>query len=166
MSAYTSVKDPAFARTLAQWLSAEPELLVMLRYPNAGGNRDYELHSSSESILARLADVPAQTSVIAFRKSQLRLRGVVTPNFIDPWRSSIADGVEFLLVETTLTNYGRMSWYRNASGTRHSELREELEASLGRPVMLGEYPPWLEDGPDVISGYVPDRNGTIAPGAY
>lgn len=163
---YPSVKDPAFALTLAKWLSEEPELLVMLRYPNAGGNRDYELHSSTDSIFARLSHVPAQTSVIVFRKSQLPLRGVVTPSFIDTALNAIADGIEFLLVETTLTNYGRMSWYRSASGTRHSELREELKASFGKPVLLGEYPPWLEDGPDVISGYVPDSSGAIAPGAY
>lgn len=85
--------DATFATTLVQWLQERHELLVVFRYPNAGGARDYELHSSIE-------------------------------------------------------------------------LREELESSMGRPVILGEYPPLLEDGPDVTSGYVPDKDGRIRPGAY
>jgi hypothetical protein len=61
---------------------------------------------------------------------------------------------------------GKASWYHNISGETHAELREELESSAGRPVMVGEYPPWLEDGPDIVSGYVPDASGRIKPGAY
>ena len=161
-----SVFDQAFVSTLGVWLQERSELLVMLRYPNAGGTRDYELHSSIASITSRLSTVQAQTSVIAFREPQLQLRGTVTGDFINLALASIPDGTEFLIVETALTTYGAHSWYRNAAGTNHSELREELEACMERPVILGPYPPWIEDGPDVISGYVPDAAGMIKPGAY
>ncbi len=163
---FPSILDASFATTLRQWFHEQDELLVMLRYSNAGGSRDYELHSSFESIAKRLATVPPQTSVIVFRDPQLQLRGVVTDEFVAKALASIPDGVEFLFVETALTTFGTKSWYHNASGNRQSELREELEASMGRPVMLGRYPPWLVDGPDVVSGYVPDAAGLIKPGAY
>jgi len=161
-----SVFDQSFQSKVIQWLHESRELLVMLRYPNAGGTRDYELHTGHESIARRLSEVPAQTSVIIFRDPQLQLRGIVTGNFIEAAVAHIPDGVEFLIVESALTTYGKHSWYRNASGTTHSELREELESCFDRPVIFGPYPPWLEDGPGVISGYVPDATGVIKPGAY
>lgn len=166
MRTYPSVKDSAFRSTVADWLDQQAELLVMFQYPYVGGSKDYELHSSAESIFERVANVPAQTAVTVFRQPQLQLRGVVTPDFIEMALSSIPDGVEFLLVETTLTTAGSASWHRDGGGTQHSELREELEWSLGKAVMLGEYPPWFEVSPDIIYGYVPDQNGIIEPGAY
>lgn len=163
---FHSALDKAFQSTLCLWFQERDELLVMFRYPNAGGARDYELHGSVDSIAQRLSVVPPQTSVIAFRNPQLQQRGTVTSDFIATAMGSVPDGVEFLIVETALTTAGSHSWFHNASGTSHNELREELEQSMGRPVMLGRYPPWLEDGPDVISGYVPDGTGQIRPGAY
>jgi hypothetical protein len=162
-----SVLDPEFTSTLDSWLRKQSELLVMFCYPYVGGRRDYEIHSSLETIARRLSEVPPQTWVIAFRKPQLPIRGVVTPALIHAALASIPDGAEFLLVETALTTYGKASWYHDASGESHVELREKLESSAGRPVMVGEYPQWLDEhGPDVVSGYVPDKEGHIKPGAY
>jgi hypothetical protein len=36
----------------------------------------------------------------------------------------------------------------------------------GSAVAVGEYPPWLEDNPEVISGYVPDEDGVVRTGVY
>lgn len=163
---FDSALDPKFVGTVENWLREQKEVLVMFRYPNAGGARDYEIHTSLSSIMTRIAEVPAQTSVIAFRQPQLPLRGIATPAFAENALVRIPDGTEFLLVETVLTTCGKASWYRNASGESHAELREELESSAGRPVMVGEYPPWLKDGPDVVSGFVPDKEGRIKPAAY
>jgi hypothetical protein len=163
---FKSALDAEFQSTIALWLQERGEILVMFRYPNAGGARDYELHDSVDSIMRRLSVLPSQTSVIAFRHPQLQQRGTVTRDFIATAMDFIPDGVEFLVVETALTTAGSQSWFHNASGSSRSELREELEQSMGRPVMLGRYPPWLQDGPDVISGYVPNQFGQITPGAY
>ncbi|MGC1649722.1 MAG: hypothetical protein WA741_28185 [Candidatus Sulfotelmatobacter sp.] len=73
---------------------------------------------------------------------------------------------EFLVVETVRTTAGRASWFHDEAGESHNELREALEDSRGRHVAVGEYPKWLEDGPDVISGYIPDRDGIVRSGAY
>jgi hypothetical protein len=159
-----SVLDPWFATTVAEWLKESSELLVMLRYPNAGGSRDYELHRSLQSIKDRLLVVPAQTSVIVFLKPQLPIRGVVDEALITTSLNSIPDGTEYLLVETVLTAAGKGRWYHQDSGTTHVELKATLASSLGKAVMLGVYPPWLHDGPSVVSGYVPDAKGHIQPG--
>ncbi len=161
-----SVLEPGFREVVEAWLSEQPEILVMFRYPNVGGAKDYELHSSMSTLSNRLLNVPPQTSVIAFRKPQLQIRGVVTPALVTAALSAIPGGSEFLLVEAVPTIAGSHSWYRNASGETHAELMEELESSMGRPILCGAYPPWLHDGPDVVSGYVPDQNGVVKPGAY
>ena len=163
---FLSALGSSFIDTLQGWLGTQSELLLMFRYPNAGGSRDFEVHSSPAAIARRLSRLPPQTSVIAFRKPHLPIRGISTPALIQAALAAIPDGTEFLVVETVLTTYGKRSWYRNASGESHIELREELESSAGRAVMVGSYPPWLADGPDVISGYVPDAQGCIKPGAY
>jgi len=48
----------------------------------------------------------------------------------------------------------------------HEELRESLKALRGSPVAVGEYPPRVEDSPDVISGYIPDYDGFARTRAY
>ena len=163
---YPSAADPAFVASIRRWFTARDEVLVMIRYANAGGSKDYELHRSSESIAARIASLPPKTSIIVFRETQLPIRGVVDRALIDRALAEIRDGEEFLMVETVATVAGPRSWYHSAAGECHSELQAELESSMGRPVMLGVYPPWLEDGPEVISGFVPDADGQIRPGAY
>jgi len=41
-----------------------------------------------------------------------------------------------------------------------------LEGMRGRPVAVGEYPPWQEDSSEVISGYVPSEDGNVGRGIY
>src|ERR1051325_8215127 len=113
---FRSALHPEFIGTLEKWLSEQPEVLVMFRYANAGGARDYEIHTSIETVVRRLSEVSPQTSVIAFRKPQLQVRGISSPALLHKALAAIPDGRDFLLVETVLTTYGKHSWYRNASG--------------------------------------------------
>ena len=68
------------------------------------------------------------------------------------------------MVETSPSAAGSYSWFHDAAGESHDELREALEDSRGKPVAVGEYP--QDDGPDVISAYVPGRDGTVRRGSY
>ena len=141
LTMFQSVKEAWFAGTLQRWLIDQRELLVMLRYPNAGGVRDYELHSSLASITERLSAVPAQTSVIVFREPQLPIRGIVDSLLIDQALAAIPEGTEFLLVETVLTTAGSHSWYHNATGERELSrsplnLRSDPDSSHAMPTLV------------------------------
>lgn len=94
------------------------------------------------------------------------MRGVVNDAFIAECLRSIPDGSEYLVVETVLRTYGRMSWFHHGAGESHSALREDLEESRGAPVAAGLYPPWIVDSENVTSAIVPDENGIVTVGVY
>jgi hypothetical protein len=158
--------DPKFLGTLEIWFRTQPEILVLFRYSYAAGARDFEFFSSLQTLADRLLELPPRTSVIAFRKPQLPIRGVVDDSFISRCLSGIPDGSEYLVVETVRRVYGKRSWFHHNAGVSHAELRDELEGCRGAPVAAGLHPAWLEDTDDVISAIVPDEHGVARRGIY
>jgi hypothetical protein len=163
---YQSTTDPKFLGTLESWFQTQPEILVLIRYSHAAGQREFEFFSSLESFRERISQLRPLTSVIAFRQPQLPIRGIVDAAFIARCLSSIPDGSEYLTVETVRRVAGRMSWFHYGSGTSHAELRDDLEESLGAPVAAGLYPPWLTDTAEVVSAVAPDEHGVVKSGIY
>ena len=163
---YLPTNDSKFLNTLKSWFQTQPEILVLIRYSHAAGSKDFEFFSSLESFHERIGRLPALTNLIAFKLSQLPIRGTVDAAFIDRCLSEIPDDSEYLMVETVKRIAGRYAWFHYGSGTSHAELREELKGSLGIPVAAGLYPPWLDDNADVISAVVPDEHGNTMSGVY
>jgi len=155
-----------FLKTIENWLASHSEVLILIRYSCAAGNKDFEFYSSFALLLERLRQLPVETCVTVFRNPQLRLRGVVDDEFISKCLSSVPDGSEYAVVETVPTGLGRFSFFNFSAGESHDELREDLEDRRGKPVAVGEYPPWLENSVDVISAYVPAENGEVRRGIY
>jgi hypothetical protein len=158
--------DKTFLGTLEDWLRGQREILVLIRYPYAGGNKSFEFFSSPAALFERLRKLRPRTSVIAFRQPQLPLRGIVDDGFIESCLRNIPEGSEFLVVEAAQRTYGLASWFHDMAGETPAELREALEDSRGKAVAVGLYPPWLKDDPDVISSYVPDEDGIVRVGSY
>jgi hypothetical protein len=163
---YASATDSKFLGTLGSWLRSLPEILVLIRYSHAAGNKDFEFFSSFEALWNRIRQLPPSTSIIAFRQPQLPLRGLVDEAFVASCLSSVPDGSEFLVLETVRRAYREMSWFHWVGGETHAELREALEDARGAPVAVGPYPPWLADTDDVVSAIVPDENGIVRVGVY
>lgn len=161
-----SAADSQFLNTLEHWLRSQPEIMVLIRYSRSAGSKSFEFFNSFAVLEERLRQLRPETNVIAFRKPQLPLRGTVDDEFIGRCLNSIPNGTEFVVVETVRRTAGKASWFHYQAGESHDELREALEDSRGRHVAVGEYPPWLDDGPDVISGYIPHDDGIVRPGAY
>jgi hypothetical protein len=162
----TSTTDREFLKTLEDWLGSQSEILVLIRYTRAAGDKSFEFFRSFAALSERLRQLQAQTCITVFQRHQLPLRGVVDDAFIDQCLKSIHDGSEFAVVETVCRSAGRYSWFHNEAGETHEELRKSLEDSRGSPVAVGEYPPWLENGSEVITAYVPDEDGVVRTGVY
>lgn len=162
----TSAADSNFVATLESWLRDRTEILVLIRYSRAAGNKDFEFFSSFAALSNRIRQLPPSTSIIAFGQTQLPLRGVVTDGFIASCMRAIPDGSEFLVLETTRRAYGKESWFHWKAGESHAELCEALKDSHDVPVAVGLYPPWLSDTDDVISAIVPDEHGIVRVGTY
>ena len=162
----TSATDKEFLKTLEDWLDSQSEIMVLISYSRAGGNKSFEFFTSFAALSERLQQLRPQDCITAFRRPQLTIRGVVDDAFIDKCLSEMPDDTEFLVVETIRRTAGGYSWFSYTAGETSEELRTALEDSRGNPVAVGKYPPWLEDNPDVISGYVPDEDGVARTGVY
>jgi hypothetical protein len=155
-----------FLSAVEPWFGAKPEILLLIRYPNAGGARDIELISTLDEFRARVANLAPKTSVTAFRDHTLPHRGTVDDAFIAHCLRAIPDGAEYVIAETKPRVAGSHSWIHYETGTSHKELLESLEEERGESVLAGEYPPWLKDMEGVVTAYVPDSDGIVRPGAY
>ena len=163
---HLSTRDSRFLGPVRSWLETKPEILVLIRYSGAAGSKSFESFSSFVAIADKLAHLPPSTSVTAFKQPQLPMRGVVDDRFIADCLSTIADGTEFLVLETVPRTAGKASWFHDEAGESHQELREALEDSRGCQVAVGPYPASWNENSDVISAIVPDEQGNVLPGIY
>jgi hypothetical protein len=161
-----SAASQEFLMTLEDWLGSQTEVLVLIRYSRVAGHKDFEFYKSFAALQERLRQLPAETCVTVFRNPQLQLRGTVDDEFIGKCLSRVPDGSEYAVVDMALTRLGRSSFFNFSAGESHDELRQDLESRRGKPVAVGEYPPWQEDSPDAISGYVPAEDGEVRRGIY
>jgi len=161
-----SAAGEEFLRTVEEWLRSQPEVLILIQHSRAAGNKDFEFYTSFAALQERLRQLNAETCVTVFRNPQLQLRGIVDDEFIGKCLNVIPDGSEYAVVDAIPTRMGQLSFFNFSAGVSHDELRGSLESSRGKPVAVGDYPPWLEDSPDVISGYVPAEDGKVRRGVY
>ena len=158
--------SPEFLSIVEPWFGVKPEVVLLVRYAYAAGNRDIELIPTLDAFRARMASLAPRTSVTAFRDHTLPLRGTVDDAFIARCLGAIPDGVEYIIVETKPKVAGRYSWIHQETGTSHKELLVSLEDERGESVLAGEYPPWLVDSDGIVTAYVPDSDGVVRPGVY
>src|SRR5215475_1133005 len=114
-----SAADKAFLNSLESWLNSHGEVLILIRYSHAAGNKDFEFHTSFPSLLERLRQLPPETCITAFRTPQLQLRGIVDDEFIRKCLSSVPNGSEYAVVETVPTTRGRFSSLDYSAGDSH-----------------------------------------------
>jgi hypothetical protein len=162
-----SSHNPAFTKRIADWIQAHGEVLVLIRWPNAGGSKSFEFFREMSALMARIAPLPERTSVIVFRQPQLPIRGRVDDELIRRALEHIPEDTEFLIAGLDLVTYGRYSYYTNASGESHDELVATLrDWRQDHRVAVGRYPEWWEDTENVTSAYVPDMDGNVRLAAY
>lgn len=163
---YQSASSSEFLTVADSWIRSQREVLAMIRFSHAGGNRSYEFFDKFGAFEKRLEELPAKTCVIVFRKQQLPLRGVVDTAFIQEAKQLVQDGEEYLFTELNQTIEGKHSWFRNDSDDSHIQMADDLHESLGARVAFGPFPPWIEDSDTVISAVVPQTNGDVICGVY
>lgn len=163
---YTSAAAQTFLGRVTGWIAERGEVLALVRYSHAAGAKDLEFFQSPDAFRARLKCLSPRDCVTVFGWPQLPLRGRVEEGIIQQAMTLIPDGTGFLVVGLELVRYGRASWYPNAAGETHAELREAMEDRHDELVTVGPYPPWLDDGEDVTSAVIPNTDGSVTTGVY
>jgi len=133
-----SAANEAFLNSLESWLDSHGEVLILIRYSRAAGNKDFEFHTSFPSLRQRLRQLPSETCVTAFRTLQLQLRGIVNDAFIRKCLSSIPEGSEYAVVEMVPTTPpGRFSSFDFSAGESVSSY-SPIQASGRFPLHNGK----------------------------
>ena len=96
---YAPITDSEFLSTVELWLRSQPEILALIRYSHAAGNREFRLFTSFDDFSEASHQLPHLACVTVFRQPQLPIRGVVDDAFIARCLQSIPDGLEYLVIE-------------------------------------------------------------------
>jgi len=161
-----SALSAEFDELIRCWLADREEILVMVRFSHAAGNREYRLFRSIEDLRDWIATLPSRTSVIAFRNGSLSLRGAIDETLIARCLRELPEGSEYLVVHFEPWTAGRRTWFHYDSGTSHRELAADLRENPGAEVAVGLHPDWLDDSEDVFEAIVPWQDGRIERGVY
>jgi len=163
-----STAHPDFQATVARWIDANGEVLVVIRFAYGAGSKSFEFFDDMAAFLERVAELRPSDSVIVLVGEHLPLRGRVDDEFITRAKATIRDGDDWLIVCLDRITMGKASWYHDYPGNTHAELEEELrdEYCFGERVAVGLEPPYGIDSDKVISAFVPNADGTVTVGAY
>src|ERR1700758_2568522 len=77
-----SAAGEEFLKKVEDWLRSQGEVLILIRYSRAAGDKDFEFCKSFAALQERLHQLPAEACVTVFRNPQLQLRGIVDDEFI------------------------------------------------------------------------------------
>lgn len=162
--------DPEFLLHIESCIVRHGEVLVVFRYPNAGGAKEFIFFRRTAEFVEASQKLPSRTWIVSYGEPQLPLRGVVDDNFIERACGLILDGREYLIVcmEKSVLDYPHYhhEYYDYDAGETHEELREDLNGVRGKAVAVGLYPPWAEENEYVTDAVVADADGEIRFAAY
>jgi hypothetical protein len=133
-----STTNKKFLKSLEDWLRGQSEIMILVRYSRAAGSKSFEFFTTFAALRERLSLLKAETSVTAFRKPQLPLRGRVDDEFVGECLSLISADSEFLVLETDPRMATQQWLFHHEAGESRDELQEALEGLRGRLVAVGE----------------------------
>ncbi len=151
MDRYNPERDISenFLAQVGDWIAASGEVLVILRYLRAAGQKDYFFCRSPAEVLKLVETLPVGTDTIVFRHPKLPLRGVSSPSLLEAARARIAEGEEYLIVllDPPLPSAFRATGW---TGDNHSDLTEDLTEVFGRRVAVGCLPDFTGSDNDAM----------------
>lgn len=166
---YQSTKSTTFLKTVKEWLSSAGEVLALIRFHAAAGNKSWEFFAAFDAFNRRMDELPPQTSVIVFQHHQLQMRGIVDEAFIADALAKFDKMPDCLLVCLDIMTVGRMSWCHWIDIGSKEELAEELRDTthfFGKRVALGSEPRWIDISEGLVEAVVPYPDGTVSTGIY
>lgn len=164
--AHAASTDPNFLATIESWCSDQSEVLALVRFRCGAGSREYRLFSSFSDLHEMIQKAPNGACITVFRNPKLPLRGVVDDIFIESCLAAIPDGAEYLMFETVPVVAGKHSWYHYGSGETLAALKDDLQESVGLPVVVGYHPSMSARPTEAVDGVVPDADGMVRAGPY
>lgn len=138
--------------TVASWIAATGEVLVILRYLCGAGSKDFVICKTDAEFAGLVERAPEGADIIVFRNRQLPLRGIAGEEFIKKATALVPDGVEYLIVRTKPSIEDDPA-ETGVLGDTHRDMFEDIRNSfMDCEIALGECPNYIVgDHADMIS---------------
>lgn len=166
---YQSSANPDFLNTVQEWLAKSGEVLALIRFHTAAGDKSWEFFDNFSDFSSRLDTLPPQSCVIVFQHHPLQLRGIVDEAFITESLALFDSLNDCLLVCLDKVSIGKQSWHHWMDIYSTAELEEELRNPVycfGKRVALGPEPRWIDTSEGLVDAVTPFPDGSVVIGVY
>lgn len=164
-----STLTPAFFAMVDEHLARNEFLVILIRYANCGGAKDYLTIRTRDEFDTLLKKLVPKTSITVFFESTFALKGKVNAELlkkVDVLFAKEYDDYEGLVI-ICLEPQNEDDDERNILFMQDLEsINEWLRLHKDYRVLIGTMKFWHDNNKDFVTAYVPDNDGQIRPGAY
>ncbi|MBS4060912.1 MAG: hypothetical protein KG029_10970 [Bacteroidetes bacterium] len=164
-----STQNSAFLVMVHEHLAKSEVLVVMIRYANHGGAKDYRVIQTMEEFDTLIKKLAFKTSITVFFESAFAIKGRVNNELqkkVDELFTREYDeyeGLDIICLEPQKGNDGeRNIWFMQELESIKEWLRQHKDCQ----VLIGTMKFWQDNSQDVTTAYVPDVDGQVRPGTY
>jgi len=140
--------------------------LALTRYQCAAGARDSRLVFLQTDLLAIPRAALARACMRVFKNPYFPTRGIVDDERVALSIRTIANGLEYLILERRRRARGVSRRTIMPPETRHTSLEEDLLSLLGVPVIVGHCPDMYAGPDEAVDGIVPCEDGRVRAGLF
>jgi len=164
-----STLNATFHAIVNDHLANNEVIVLLIRYANYGGAKDYLVVRKKDEFDTFLKKLPPKTSVTVFFESAFVLKGKVNTELLEKVDGAFAkeydayEGLDIICLEPQ----------EGDEGENHVLFMQKLEAIVewlrlhkSCQVLIGTMKFWCDNNKDFVTAYVPDNDGQIHPSAY
>lgn len=164
-----STQNSAFLAMVYEHLTKSEVLVVLIRYANHGGSKDYLVIRTKEEFDTLTRKLAFKTSITVFFESAFAIKGREKNELQKKVAELFAreydeyEGLDIICLETQKGNDGeRNIWFIQDLESIKKWLRQHKDCQ----VLIGTMKFWQDNNQNFVTAYVPDADGQVRPGTY
>lgn len=159
----------AFCDLLDRTFETGELAILLFRYANCGGAKDYFIARSAVEFATAMKHARPKTSVTVFFQTNFKIKGIANDQLCDetvtllPSVRSHYEGVDLIRLDGPNCDLDDR-YFMCAADV--NEICQWFMENKGMPVVAGTLEFWHHNCESMVTVYVPDDDGVVRPGAY
>lgn len=169
LSEPVSTLNSEFLAMVHEHLAKNEVLVVLIRYANYGGAKDYLVIRAKDEFDNLIKKLASKTSITVFFESAFALKGKVNAELLKKVDRLFVkeydeyEGLDIICLEPQKSDDDEKDiWFMQELEPINEWLRQHKDYH----VLIGTMKFWYENNQDFVTAYVPDGDGKVRPGAY
>jgi hypothetical protein len=164
-----ATQSSAFLAMVHEHLAKNEVLVVLIRYANYGGAKDYLVIRTNDEFDTLMKKLDFKTSITVFFESAFALKGKANNELLKKVDGLFAkeydeyEGLDIICLEPQNgKDDERNIWFMQELEPINEWLRQHKDYQ----VLIGTMKFWYDNNQNFVTAYVPDSDGQVRPGAY